>query len=215
MISVEEQHILREFIDFVNLQVGVYMDAVAGFQGHSARTSRLVHRVSRAQRVTEDEAGHTTVVYASFEDPSQPDVIHNRITRAADYIAANSEGGTNYQQHSWAILIFLFTFWEDGFRPRLASAAGVPARDIRSDIMGDLRILRNSILHSKGILTAGEHGKLRMVQSTFRPDATIVVTYEDMHRIFVLVKQDIASRLLPPDAPISAADIRDIGIQTR
>lgn len=213
MISVEQEQILREFIDFVNLQVGVYMDAVAGFQGHTARTERQVHRISRAQSMTTDEAGRKTVVWASYEDPSKPDVIHNRIVRTADYLTANAEGGINYQQHSWAILVFLFTFWEDEYRPRLATAANVLLSDVRSDVMGDLRILRNSILHHKGILTAAEHRKLRVTQELFQPDLRIEVPYEHMHRIFVLVKQDIASRLMPPGGPVAPTDIRDVAIQ--
>lgn len=215
MISEEQEQILREFIDFVNLQVGVYMDAVAGFQGHSARTERQLHRIARAQRVTTDEAGRGTVVWASYEDPSQPDVIHNRIIRAADYVAANAENGTNYQQHSRAILVFLFTYWEDEVRPRLATACSVPASDIRSDIMGDLRLLRNVILHAKGFLSADKQRSLKLLSSIFRSDATLTISYEDMHKIFVLVKQDIASRIIPqqPRPPVSANDINDIAIQ--
>ncbi|MGI8602234.1 MAG: hypothetical protein ACR2OZ_04460 [Verrucomicrobiales bacterium] len=128
------------------------------------------------------------------------DVIHNRIIRAADYVAANAEGGTNYQQHSRAILVFLFTYWEDEVRPRLATAGSFPASDIRSDIMGDLRLLRNVILHAKGFLPADKHRSLKLLSSTFPPDTTLTISYEEMHRIFVLVKQDIASRIIPSTA---------------
>jgi hypothetical protein len=213
MISGDQEHILREFIDFVNLQVGVYMDAIAGFEGHTARTEKQVHRISRAQSMSTSEAGFKTVVCTSYEDPSQPDVIHNRIVRTVDYLAANAESGINYQQHSWAILVFLFTFWEDEYRPRLSSVAGVPLSDVRSDIMGDLRILRNSILHHKGLLTATEHGKLRVIRELFQPGLRISVPYEHMHRIFGLVKQEIASRLMPPGGPVAPSDVRDVAIQ--
>lgn len=219
MISQEQEQVLREFIDFVNLQVGVYMDAVAGFDGHVTRTERQVHRVARAQRTTTDDAGRRTVVWASYEDPSQPDVIHNRIIRTADYLASNSENGVNFQQHSRAILVFLFTFWEDEIRPRLATAGSVATSDIKSDMMGDLRILRNVILHAKGYLSFDKHASLKTVHSMFPADATLTITYEHMHRIFGLVKQDIASRLLPantnPPPPILPSDIRDIAIQRR
>ena len=40
--------------------------------------------------------------------------------------------------------------WEDEIRPRLATAKGVPLSDIRGDAVGDLRILRNVILHARG-----------------------------------------------------------------
>ena len=108
--------VLREFIDFVNQQVGVYMDALAGFAGHQVRIERQVHRVNRPVHSSVDEQGLPVTVWASYEDPSKPDVIHNRIIRAKDYIAANANGGSNEQQHAKAIVIFLFTYWDDEMR---------------------------------------------------------------------------------------------------
>jgi hypothetical protein len=89
-VSEAFDDVIREYIDFVNRQVGVYMDALAGFAGHRTRVERQVHRVNRAVSSHIDNAGQLVVVGASYEDPSQPDVIHNRIIRATDYIAANS-----------------------------------------------------------------------------------------------------------------------------
>ena len=102
--------IIREYIDFVNQQVGVYMDALAGFAGHYMRVERQIHRVRRPVGGKLDEKGRQVVVWASYEDPTKPDVIHNRIIRATDYMDANSKDGSNAQQHSQAILVFLFTY---------------------------------------------------------------------------------------------------------
>ncbi len=104
---------------------------------------------------------------ASYEDPTKPDAIHNRIIRASYYIEANSEGGPNSQQLSQAVLIFLFTYWEDEIRPRLASAKNAKLQDIRSEIMGDLRILRNVILHAKGILRQDKQRGLKKLGNMF------------------------------------------------
>ena len=60
--------VIREYIDFVNQQVGVYMDALAGFAGHYTRVERQVHRVNRPVRSEIDSAGQQVVVWASYED---------------------------------------------------------------------------------------------------------------------------------------------------
>lgn len=39
--------VVRDYIDFVNEQVGAYMDALAGFSGHHSKVERQVHRVQR------------------------------------------------------------------------------------------------------------------------------------------------------------------------
>lgn len=211
--------VIREYIDFVNRQVGVYMDAIAGFAGHHIRVERQVHRISRAIKSSIDNTGQRVVVYASYEDPTQPDVIHDRTIRASDYIAANSPGGSNEQQHSQAVLVFLLAYWEYEIRPRLATLKKVEPREILSDIMGDLTILRNVILHAKGIIRRDKHKRLKKLSNMFVVDQPVHISYENMHRIFVLIKQDCARMLFEwlnvKDAPIQPEDIVGIAIQKR
>ncbi len=209
--------VVREYLDFVNQQVGVYMDALAGFAGHLTRVERQVHRVNRPTKSSVDQTGQHVVVWASYEDPTKPDVIHNRIIRASDYLAANSKGGSNEQQHARAVLVFLFTYWELEIRPRLAASRGVELEQIRSDVMGDLRILRNAILHARGIMTAEEQRRLKKLSDLFVADQPVHIPYENMHRIFVLVKQDCGRMLLEwvgvEDAPIQPEQIVDLAVQ--
>ncbi len=209
--------VIREYIDFVNRQVGVYMDALAGFAGHYTRVERQVHRISRAIKSSIDNTGQRVVVRASYEDPTQPDVVHNRIIRASDYIAANSEGGSNAQQHSQAVLVFLYAYWDEEIRPRLATSKSVNLQEIKSDIMGDLRLLRHDILRNKGILRPEYHKRLKKLGNMFVVDQPIHISYENMHQIFVLIKQDCARMLFEwlgvKDAPTQPDDIVDIAIQ--
>jgi len=83
--------------------------------------------------------------------------------------------------------------------------------------MGDLRILRHAILHAKGTLRTGEHKRLKKLNDMFVPDQPIHISYEKMHQIFVLIKQDCARMLFEwlgvKDAPIRAEDIVDVAIQ--
>jgi hypothetical protein len=214
--SEKYDDVIREYIDFVNQQVGTYMDALAGFAGHYSRVERQVHRTSRPVG-NRQEKGETVIVYASYEDPTKPDIIHNRIVRADAYLEANAAGGSNEQRHASAIVVFLFTFWEDEIRPRLAAAKGVSLNEVQSDIMGDLRILRHAILHAKSNLRSEEHRRLKVVASMFPPDAPITISYESMHRLFVLIKQDCARLLFEwlgvKDAPVLPEQLVDVAIQ--
>jgi hypothetical protein len=195
------------------------MDALAGFAGHHTHIERQVHRINRPIDSHVDNKQQRVVVYASYEDPTQPDIIHNRIIRATDYIAANSKGGSNEQQHSHAVLVFLFTYWEEEIRPRLAASRSVKSDEIQSDIMGDLRILRNVILHSKGIIRHEKHKDLKKLIDMFVADKPVHVSYEGMHQIFVLIKQDCARMLFEwlgvKGPPIQPEEIVDIAIQKK
>ncbi|WP_447985458.1 hypothetical protein [Nitrospira sp. Nam74] len=209
--------VIREYIDFVNQQVGVYMDALAGFAGHRTRVERQVHRANKPVRSSIDKQGLPVVIWASYEDPSKPDVIHNRIIRAEDYMAANATGGSNEQQHAKAIIIFLYTYWEDEIRPRLATLKNVQRTSIRSNVMGDLRIVRNAILHTKSIIPIDQYQKLKQIQDLFVPEQPILLPYENMQQVFVRIKQTCAALLFEwlkiADAPIKPEELKDVAIQ--
>jgi hypothetical protein len=189
---VKYDDVVKEFIDFVNLQVGVYMNSIAGFSGATIQMERQVARVLRAQSQKKDARGDQVITHQSFEDPQMPDVIHSRIVTAEQFIKENSPSGINQRQLSYSIIVFIYTYWEDEIRPRLAKATGTEIASIRSDIMGDLRCIRNSILHTKGVFTPEWHGKLIVLKDCFAVDEQIEISYELMHQIFVKIKQGCA-----------------------
>ena len=210
---------LREFIDFVNYQVSVYMDALAGFAGNKTRIEFQVARVLRKTQQRKDGDGVNVMVWSSFEDPGSPDVIHNRITRAADYIAYNSVHGFNEQQHVRAIIVMIFSFWNEEIRPRLARCKNLDSNDIKVDALGDLRLLRHAIIHNKGVLSGPGHAKLKVIKDMFAPEAEIVVSHDQMHNLFIALKQGVAALILEhtgqrPGAP-NASEIVDLAIQRK
>lgn len=184
--------VVKEFIDFVNLQVGVYMNSIAGFSGAKIEMERQVARVLRAQSRKKDARGNQVITHQSFEDARSPDVIHSRIVTAESFIQENSPCGINQRQLSYSVIVFIFTYWEDEIRPRLAEAEGVATKDVKSEIMGDLRCIRNSILHTKGVFTPEWHGKLVVLKDCFAVGQQIEISYELMHQIFVKIKQGCA-----------------------
>jgi hypothetical protein len=190
--AVAFDDVVKEFIDFVNLQVGVYMNSIAGFSGAKIEMERQVARVLRAQSRKRDARGDQIITHQSFEDPRQPDVIHTRIVTSDNFIRECSPDGINQRQLSYSVIVFIYTYWEDEIRPRLAEASGVDVKDVRCEIMGDLRCIRNSILHTKGVFTSEWHGKLVILKDCFAEGQQIEVSYELMHQIFVKVKQGCA-----------------------
>jgi len=81
---------------------------------------------------------------------------------------------------------------------------------------GDLRILRNSIVHHRGVVSAADHSKLKVMAELCKPDETIAFSHAQMHKLFVLIKQAIAALILEysghlPGAPRSA-QIVDVAI---
>lgn len=192
-----EEDILREMIDFINKQVGVYSDSVSSFQGNKIRIERQVARINFASGTTIENGQHT-VMRTSVEDPSLPDVIHHRIIKTDDFIAQNQEAGFNEQQITWAVIVFVFAFWDEDIRPRLAKAKSIKPNEITSDAFGDLRIFRKAIIHNAGILTDSDYTKLKIMNEICKPNQTLVFSHDEMHKIFVFLKNALARLLLEP-----------------
>ncbi|APH73576.1 hypothetical protein [Aquibium oceanicum] len=217
--ATAELPILRGFIDFVNKQSSVYMDCLNGFEGNTVRIKRQVERVAFPTR-KELRDGLEVVVWDSMEDPSQPDIIHSSIRKSSIYLKDNREAGFNEQQICWSIIVFIFAYWDEEVRPAIAKVRGVEPNDIKIDALGDLRILRKAIIHAKGIITATEHSKLKKMADLVEPGAKLVLNHDQMHKVFVLIKNAIGQIVLhytggSPGAPspdsIVGVAIQDFG----
>ena len=90
---------------------------------------------------------------------------------------------------------YSYLAWELEYRPRLAIEKGVDFNEIKSDIMGDLREIRHAILHAKGLLSCEKHRKLTKLGEMFPAEQNLIVSYEEMHQIFILVKL-VCARLM-------------------
>lgn len=190
-----ELDFLREFIDFVNRQVGVYCDCLSGFQGNKVRVERQIPRLQRptSRRIVD---GQPVITWASVEDPARPDVLHHRIIRADEFINVNSEAGYNEQQVCWAIVVFIFATWDEEIRPRMARIRGVEPNTIMIDEMGDLRTLRRAIIHNGGVVTAAEYAKLKVMADLSQPDTKLTFNHDQMHMLFVHIKRSIGQLIL-------------------
>lgn len=209
--------IAHEFIDFVNRQSQAYMDAVGGFAGHTARVGRQVARAQRPVK-KENRDGLETVTWASYEIEDKPDIILHRIIRTSDYIADNSPGGSNEQQMVRAILVFMYAYWDEDIRHRWAGARKIDPADIKIDIFGDLRLFRHALLHKKGVMPAATFKKLKVLGHIVGPDKPMHIDYEQMHDIFVKVKQAVGKMLLTElgaleNAPFKIEELRDFAVQ--
>ena len=89
------------------------------------------------------------------------------------------------------MIVFVFAYRDEEVRPKIAAIRGVKPNDVQVDALGDLRIMRKSIIHNAGILAAPEYAKLKVLQDVCQPEARIALTHDQMHRIFVAIKQSI------------------------
>jgi hypothetical protein len=62
-----------------------------------------------------------------------------------------------------AILVTIYAEGDERYRPMMASEFGIPTKQIKSDLMGDVRHVRNWIVHNKSIVDEKRHS-LKILQ---------------------------------------------------
>jgi hypothetical protein len=87
-------------------------------------------------------------------DPNAPDATVQHLTTQGELKARNKERGRNHIFLASACVITIYQYWEGYFRGRIASAVGLPEDEIRAPVFGDLRKLRNAIIHNLGVATS-------------------------------------------------------------
>ena len=66
----------------------------------------------------------------------------------ADVVAAFEEAGKFERLYARAFVVFVYQTWEHAVRPSMAAALQIAnVNDIKSDLMGELRCLRNWLIH--------------------------------------------------------------------
>jgi len=85
-------------------------------------------------------------------DPNLPNSIELYRCTQGEYKERNSEKGINSRSVGNMCVIAIYQYWEDYFRQKIANLLNrTNKNELASDIMGDLKILRRSIIHHRGI----------------------------------------------------------------
>ncbi len=109
--------------------------------------------------------------------------------RVKDFKANNSEDGQNFQLLGNLCVVALFSWWEDHYRQHFADYLGKAKNEIEIPILGDIRLLRNGIVHSRGRATE-EINRCEVVK-WFKPGERILITFEKMEHLGIELKKGI------------------------
>ena len=106
----------------------------------------------------------------------------------------NSENGSNYKFIGSMCLITIYQYWEDYFRGEIARQLAVNKDEIISDIMGDLRLIRNSLIHHGGVALKEVEGC--KVIKWFKEGDIIAINENRFKEIIFIIKKAIQDETL-------------------
>lgn len=190
----------EEFTQVWNRLQALYLDAVAGFalvRDHVE--SDQVHARSYVQGSELDSEEFQDTRMFTYSQIFSEDFCTSRIHEATqgEVKARNAPGGANFTTLGQLCLASFYDFWNDYLRREYVIAKGHLDQDescksvvkarlreyASHDLWGDLRLLRNSIVHNQGIAISDVAGCKRI--KWFKPGDPISITPEQMRVIFL------------------------------
>ncbi|WP_226367831.1 hypothetical protein [Pseudonocardia sp. ICBG162] len=150
--------IMGEFHTFLNDAAGVLGYALTGVQLSSLQFEASCKQFG-------DQASGVPVemtVLVDGEDASRVETFH---VWRQDAVRENlADGGLVQAQigHQW--LLMVFHAWEDEYRPRLAVARQMSIAEVSDPVLGDLRHMRNDIVHHRGVATQKNSGRCEQLK---------------------------------------------------
>lgn len=145
MSEAEVQDLVNEITEEVVRTVAATELAIVGIR-------RLVREV---EAVSPPPENPDPMMFVGDGDPNVRMEPHGWIRRS-ELIAQSVKGGVMEALFTQQWIAATFAKWEHAWRPRLAGLLDVEPGAVVSDLFGDLRLLRNEILHHGGI-ACGEH----------------------------------------------------------
>ena len=69
-----------------------------------------------------------------------------------EFIEGMKPGGEFENQHARALIVFIYHLWDEKYRRKLSQIYSIPLDDVRCSLMGDIRQIRNLIIHEDSVV---------------------------------------------------------------
>lgn len=127
---------------------GMFHDSLHGWQLMSQVLEGAIQQ-NIAAGMTRERALQSRLTRGAGE-PFDGNALHQ--STIGERMAACARAGQNEIALSNLCVVSIYSFWEHETRIQIANTLQIDENDVKSDLFGDLRTMRNVILHAGGII---------------------------------------------------------------
>lgn len=185
-------NIVDDFIAVIDSIYGVYLDSTLGFK-------LLIEYIQKTQKnalnlldqeATVEKLDRAEFIYGigsppQYKDHRNSNLLH--ITTQGELKERNKENGINFKKIGNLVIVLIYQFWEDRYRNEIARSMNLKKDKLTSDIFGELRHLRRSIIHNNGLAIPEVESKVKIV--IFKNGEEIFLKPDDIRKIVNKVKE--------------------------
>ena len=143
------QNSKQSFLQTVDSIYGLYLDCVTGLVELRNKLINLQNQSLRMGVQTSIEKLDTCNITFGKGAPWEGKSLH--ICTQGELKERTKRGGQDSVLMAQLFLVMIYSYWEKRFRSEIAKEQGRSVNEIKSDIMGDLKWIRHSIIHNKGV----------------------------------------------------------------
>lgn len=175
---------VSDYFDAVNPLFGFFYDV--SMASNMARKN--IERIQR-EHGSSDDAAFIVGQGAPTGTPEQEIEKSLHATTIAAVKQRLADDGADTSTAANAVLVFAYHLWDEIYRHQLATERRLLPDQIKVNIFGDIRLLRNSLVHNKGIASADVSKCLSFRR--FTPGERIELTRNDVATIIQLLREEL------------------------
>jgi hypothetical protein len=178
-------HLAAEFTTVWGRLQALYLDANAGFALVRTQVEETQARVrSHVQGSELDSTQFQDTLSFTYDAVFSGEFCTSAIHKATqgDVKARNSPGGTNVVTIGQMCVVWFSDYWNEYLRAEVTKAMRLTT-PIKHDLWGDLRLLRNAIVHNQGAGTS-HLTRCRLIH-WFKPGEPLSFTPAHMRAVFL------------------------------
>ncbi len=139
-----------QFMRVVDDIYGLYLDCTIGFDSWLEEINNVQKDTSIKTRIPLEELDKRNLVYGKG-NPNLPNSYPLHKKSQGEVKERIKKDGKDYYDIAALCLVLIYQYWDEYYRLKFADEHRVEKNKIKWNIMGDLRLFRQSIIHNRGI----------------------------------------------------------------
>jgi hypothetical protein len=185
----------QDFISTAEVIYSIFRDCRRAFelslQSLNAQQEAMLRDfASKGQRWTIEDLDTKSYHYA-IRDEENGSVRSAATITQGEWKSKIGKDGTNIRIIGNMCLVMIYQYWEDKYRDEIAASKDITKDELSSDLFGDIRHLRNSIIHNNG-RAISEVSRCKILK-WFKKDDEVVIDAAKMDYLIELVRNEISA----------------------
>ncbi len=145
---------VEKFLLLVHEAYGLFLDGSSAFPGFAEVLFKDRPNSMKKLEMSAEELDNTEFFYGNG-NPNTPETLLQHHATQREVRERNERNGLNTGLLGNFILVMIYSYWDDHFREEVALITGLEKReDLKINVLGDIRHLRNAIVHNRGVATS-------------------------------------------------------------